>query len=271
MHFRPSLHGKTTSSSHSDHRPFEGTRGILEGRKDVMNEAKDAADRKIPRPNSDVDIRNATGGNRDHSLASKLKLWGFRDSRKPFQVRQLILPFTLLRFPTILFAGVLVGGVLSWYNVVGGSLALILGSAPYNFSPNVIGLFYLASVIGVSIGCLITGWASDALPLWVSRRRGGVMEPEHRLWLFVVAIVAHPVGCFFYGVGASYRIHWIGIAFGVGAISLTLPLGTSLAFTYVLDSFEEVSGEGFVSVILIRNSMGKWSINVDKASVSRLY
>ncbi|KAL0938443.1 major facilitator superfamily protein [Colletotrichum truncatum] len=189
-------------------------------------------------------------------LLSKLKLWGHEGQQKRSMFKHALVPFLLLRFPTVLFSGVLVGGILSWYNVVGGSLALILGNPPYNFSSNVVGLFYLASVIGVSIGCVISGWASDRLPITMSRRHGGVMEPEYRLWLCAIAIVAHPVGCILYGVGASYEIHWIGIAFGFGFISITLPLGTSLAFTYILDSFKEFAGEGFVSVILIRNSMG---------------
>ncbi|KAF4777738.1 hypothetical protein HER10_EVM0006702 [Colletotrichum scovillei] len=187
---------------------------------------------------------------------SKFKLWGYQDERKPSQLKQSLLPFYLLRFPSVIFAGILVGGILSWYNVVGGSLALILGNPPYNFGSNVIGLFYLASVIGVSIGCLISSWASDALSVWMARRHGGVMEPEHRLWLCFLAVVAHPVGCILYGVGASYQIHWVGIAFGLALISVTLPLGTSMAFTYVLDSFKDLAGEGFVSAILIRNTMG---------------
>ncbi|KAK1637576.1 major facilitator superfamily domain-containing protein [Colletotrichum phormii] len=187
---------------------------------------------------------------------SRFKLWGYQDDRKPKQLKQSLLPFYLLRFPSVIFAGILVGGILSWYNVVGGSLALILGNPPYNFGSNVIGLFYLASVIGVSIGCLISSWASDALSVWMARRHGGVMEPEHRLWVCFLAIIAHPVGCILYGVGASYQIHWVGIAFGLALISVTLPLGTSMAFTYILDSFKDLAGEGFVSAILIRNTMG---------------
>ncbi|KZL76626.1 major facilitator superfamily protein [Colletotrichum incanum] len=132
----------------------------------------------------------------DKTFRSKLMLWGHQNSRKPNRFKHAILPLKLLRFPSILFAGVLVGGILSWYNVVGGSLALILGNAPYNFGSSIIGLFYLASCI-----------------------------------------------------------HWIGIAFGLGIISVTLPLGTSLEFTYVLDSFTEIAGKGFVSAIMIRNSM----------------
>lgn len=210
--------------------------------------------------NSDVDISSSSyhAGDLTHkAFWSQLKLWGYQDPRNPMKFQKVFLPFRLLQFPSVIFAGLLVGGILSWYNVAGGSLALILGNAPYNFGSNVIGLFYLASVIGVSIGCLISSLASDALSVRLAHKHQGIMEPEHRLWLCIVAILAHPIGCILYGVGAAYEIHWIGIAFGLGIISVTLPLGTSLAFTYILDSFKEVAGEGFVSAIIIRNSMGE--------------
>ncbi|KAF7550133.1 hypothetical protein G7Z17_g5921 [Cylindrodendrum hubeiense] len=187
----------------------------------------------------------------------KLKLWGYRDPRQHNPFKLFLLPIKLLfMIPGMSFGGLLVGGILSWYNVVGGSLALILGNAPYNFSANNIGLMYLACVVGVTIGCLISGWLSDALALRLARRNGGVMEPEQRLWTCLIALVAHPAGCLLYGVGASYHIHWVGIMFGLGLISITLPMGSNLAFTYILDSYKEVAGEGLVSAILIRNMMG---------------
>ncbi|EHK24099.1 uncharacterized protein TRIVIDRAFT_45410 [Trichoderma virens Gv29-8] len=187
----------------------------------------------------------------------KLKFWGFRDPRQPSTFRLFFLPIQLLfMFPGMSFGGLLVGGILAWYNVVGGSLALILGNAPYNFSANNIGLTYLSCVVGVTIGCFLSGWMADTLALRLARRNGGVMEPEQRLWTCLIALVMHPAGCLLYGVGASYHIHWFGVVFGLCLISITLPMGANLAFTYILDTYKEVSGEGLVSAILIRNMMG---------------
>ncbi|KAM5342184.1 hypothetical protein ACJ41O_015215 [Fusarium nematophilum] len=167
-----------------------------------------------------------SGGISTKTYADKLKIWGSSDTLE------------------ILFAGVLVGGILSWYNVVGGSLALIPSSEPYHFSTNSIDLTYLTCVM------------SDIMTIRLARRNNGVMEPGQRLWICVVAIFTHPAGCLLFGVGASYQIHWVGIVFGLGLISVTLPIGSSLAFTYILDSHKEVAGEGLVSAILVRNTMG---------------
>ncbi|UKZ76817.1 hypothetical protein TrVFT333_004531 [Trichoderma virens FT-333] len=121
----------------------------------------------------------------------KLKFWGFRDPRQP-------------------------SGILAWYNVVGGSLALILGNAPYNFSANNIGLTYLSCVVGVTIGCFLSGWMADTLALRLARRNGGVMEPEQRLWTCLIALVMHPAGCLLYGLFVSSFI-----ADNMGSIDLT--------------------------------------------------
>ncbi|KAJ4314470.1 hypothetical protein N0V84_008871 [Fusarium piperis] len=182
------------------------------------------------------------------TFMQRLALGGFQSPR-PATKHAILLPFQLLRYPTIVFGGFLVGGILSWYNVVGGSLALILGNEPYNFGTNMIGLFYLAAVVSVSIGCVLCSMTSDRMAMWFARRNGGVMEPEQRLWLCILA-------CLLYGIGAAYHLHWVGIAFGLGLTSVTLPIGSALTFSSILGSYREVAGEGLVTSILIRNLMG---------------
>ncbi|KAI6887195.1 hypothetical protein KC355_g21609, partial [Hortaea werneckii] len=69
-------------------------------------------------------------------------------------------------------------------------------------------------------------------------------------------LLIHPAGCLLYGVGASYHIHWFAVVFGQGMICVTLPMGSTLAYTYVMDSYGEMAGDGIVSTILVRNTMG---------------
>ncbi|KAJ5857741.1 hypothetical protein N7455_008635, partial [Penicillium solitum] len=191
------------------------------------------------------------------AYAQKLKVWGLRHPSQPFNFfRSILLSFRLLCFPTNIFSGLLVGSILAWYNVLGGSLAEVLGGAPYNFTTEQIGLTYFASVIGVSIGCYFSGWLSDILAIKLARGRNGIKEPEDRLWMFLVAIVAHPLGCILYGVGASHHIPWIGVVIGMAFICITLPMGSGLAIAYIIDSQKELAGESIVTVILIRNTIG---------------
>ncbi|KAI8672512.1 hypothetical protein LRP88_02979 [Fusarium phalaenopsidis] len=232
----------------------EDAPGLMEAASQQPSEKPESRDEE-QKPASISAGRQAEYPAEPKTFVQRLALWGFQSPR-PATKRAILLPFQLLRYPTIVFSGFLVGGILSWYNVVGGSLALILGNEPYNFGTNTIGLFYLAAVVGVSIGCVLCSTTSDRMAVWFARRNGGIMEPEQRLWLCLVCIVAHPAGCLLYGIGAAYNLHWVGIAFGLGLISVTLPIGSALAFNYILDSYKEVAGEGLVTSILIRNLMG---------------
>lgn len=134
---------------------------------------------------SDVVTSDIADGSTNYvprTFFQKIKLWGHRDPRQPNTlVEDFYLPFILVRFPATVFGGLLVGGSLSWLNVVNGTIALVLGSAPYHFSTNMIGVACLSCVIGVSAGCLLGGWVSDKFAEGMARRNKGVREPEHRL------------------------------------------------------------------------------------------
>jgi MFS family permease len=180
------------------------------------------------------------------------------DSRRNSSVwKNCYLSITLLRFPAIIYSGLLVALSLSWFNVVNGTLPTILGGAPYNFSANIVGIFYVAAVIGVVFGSYFSGQLSDIVAVYMARRNNGVFEPEHRLWVFLIALILHPAGCLLFGVGAAHNVHWVGLAFGLGLFCATLPMGSSVAYNYIIDSYKEVAGEGLVSVILVRNTIGK--------------
>jgi MFS family permease len=191
------------------------------------------------------------------TFAQKLKVWGLRDHDQPKKFfAGFYLSFAMVQFPVVLYSGLLVGSILSWFNVVNGTMATILGNLPYNFSANMIGVTYLAPIIGVTFGSYFSGWMSDILADRLARRNKGVKEPEHRLWVSIIPLILHPTGCILYGVGAAHGIHWIGIAFGLAMLAAPLPMGSSVAFNYIIDSYEELSGHGLVTSILIRNTMG---------------
>ena len=103
-----------------------------------------------------------------------------------------------------------------------------------------------------------SGQLSDWVSVYMARRNNGMFEPEHRLWVFLIALVLHPFGCLLFGIGAAHNIHWVGLAFGLGLFCATLPMGSSIAYNYIIDSYKEVAGEGLVSVILLRNTIGKF-------------
>ena len=206
-----------------------------------------------------------------HSYTHRLKLWGHRDPRQPNNFYKLFfLPVTLFRYAGIIFSGVLVDGVLSWFNVLLGTTALIFGAEPYNFSANMIGLTNIASLIGTTAGCLISGWLNDNLATWHARRNDGIKEPEARLWAALVPLVLHPAGCILYGVGAAHHVHWVGVCFGMDLLTLSIVMGSTLALSYDIDCYKEVARESLISVIIIRNCMGEYLPGETSSFVSQL-
>lgn len=95
------------------------------------------------------------------------------------------------------------GSNLIWFNVLNATASLVLGSPPYDFPAWAVGVAYLAPLLGAVIGTVYTGFLGDWIVVWGARRKDGITEPEHRLWLFAPSIVLTPSGLILWGVGQS--------------------------------------------------------------------
>lgn len=233
---------------------IEATKALGEETKDKPN--KSSYKVEINKIDSSDDTPT-TGSYKSKTFTQKLKFWGARDSRqKNVFFQSMWMPFYLVRYTGILFAGLTVGAVLSWFNVVNATISSILSAAPYNFSADMIGVFFAAPAVGICVGSYFSGKVIDQYTVRMARKGKGLREPESRLYIAIIPMLLHPFGCFLYGIGAVHEIHWIGLAFGLAMISSTFPLGSAIAINYIIDCYKEVSGDGLVTMILIRNSMG---------------
>jgi hypothetical protein len=66
------------------------------------------------------------------------------------------------------------------------------------------------------------------------------MEPEHRLWLYCLLLVATPLGLLLWGVGAYHEIHWFGPVFAMGLLGATITIGCQLPISYCIDSYKDL-------------------------------
>jgi hypothetical protein len=185
----------------------------------------------------------------------KIKLFQSSDLQKPNELRGMMTrPLIFLSFPVIFYAGFSYGSNLVWFNVLNATASLILGST-YNFAPSMVGLAYVSPLIGVAIGAAYTGLLGDWWVIRQARRNGGIMESEHRLWLFAPSLIAIPGGLILWGVGAAQGVHWFGPVFAMGVIAMTNTFGVQLSIAYAIDSYRALSGEAIITVILVRNTM----------------
>lgn len=239
------------------------SRAIIEGREpaasapgSVKTESDD--EKKAP---MDIDVEPTTSPSppptkRQKSYIDKLKLFRTADLRKPNNLFPMVMrPLIFLTFPVIFYAGFSYGSNLVWFNVLNGTASLVLGNAPYDFAPSMVGLSYISPLLGVVCGSFYTGPVGDRIVLWMARRNKGILEPEHRLWLFTPSLLLIPFGLVLWGVGAANAIQWFGCVFAMGVIAMTNTIGLQLSVSYCIDSYKDLGGEAIVTVILVRNTM----------------
>ena len=97
-------------------------------------------------------------------------------------------PLIYLTFPVIAYAGFSYGSNLVWFNVFNGTASLILSGPPYSFPPSTVGLFYISPLVGVTLSSLYMGPFGSRFVVWYARCNKGIMEPEHRLWVFCASL-----------------------------------------------------------------------------------
>ena len=190
------------------------------------------------------------------SFPAKLSLVHRRSLAQPNRLFQMAYrPLYLLTFPIVTWCGFTYGSGLVWFNLLNGSASLILTGPPYHFRPALVGLAYVAPILGVVLAHIYCGPLGDRIAIWLARRHGGYLEAEFRLWLFLPSLLLVPAGLILYGVGAAHAVHWFGPIFAMGIIAAVALVALQLPVAYVVDSYYAVSSEAVVSVILVRNSM----------------
>ncbi|KAB5527995.1 major facilitator superfamily protein [Coniochaeta sp. 2T2.1] len=148
----------------------------------------------------------------------------------------------IVLFPNVAWAGFIYGINLSRYNVLNGTASPVMSAAPYNWSSGLVGTLYAGPIIGAALGCLWAGVVADKITLWLARRNNGVREPEQRLWPLLLTSVLSCVGLITWGVGAAHGIHWAGFAIGLGILTFSVVAGGSVALSYNIDCFKDMSG-----------------------------
>ncbi|PTB63620.1 MFS general substrate transporter [Trichoderma citrinoviride] len=189
----------------------------------------------------------------EKSYLQKLSLL---DKPRPFLMhRRAWQILRLIAWPVVFYSGFSYGTYLIWFNILNATSSIVLGGAPYNFKPSIVGLSYLACVVGVVLGSAYSGIISDWFIIKLARRNRGIFEPEQRLWLFALTTILVPACQILWGVGAAHHVHWFGLIVAMCVLAACSTAGITLSIAYLVDSYREVSADGLASCIIIRNTM----------------
>ncbi|ERS96172.1 hypothetical protein HMPREF1624_07708 [Sporothrix schenckii ATCC 58251] len=168
--------------------------------------------------------------------------------------RQVTRPLLYLQLPVVVFCGTGVGCYQMWLSFLNGTESSIM-SGSYGFSTLMLGVPFVSPIIFSFIGYLYVGVFGDRFIVRMARRNNGVFEPEHRLWLLLPLVVIAPGSQLLWGLGAYYKVHWIGPVIAMGFISFATVVGAQVCYSYCIDSYRALSGEAIVTVVLLRNNM----------------
>lgn len=110
----------------------------------------------------------------------------------------------LFSFPAITYTALTYGSLLAWFAVTTSVQATYLFNPPYNFSAAGVGLMNLAPFIGTIPAIWVGGYLNDKSIVWLSKRNGGIYEPEMRLWMSIPIAFVTPAGILMFGLGLFY-------------------------------------------------------------------
>lgn len=113
------------------------------------SEKSPAANSTSPAPST----RAGVTGQSPKSILQRMALFRREDLHQRNMMKGMVLrPLIFLTFPVIFTAGFMYGAILCYFNILNGTTSLILAAAPYNFSSSMVGLTYIATLLGSATG-----------------------------------------------------------------------------------------------------------------------
>lgn len=163
-------------------------------------------------------------------------------------------PFILFAYPAILWSTLVYSLSVGWLIVLSESVSHIYrNKETYNFSALQTGLVYLSPFIGGVLGTAVAGKVSDIIVRFMSRRNGGIYEPEFRLVMAIPVMIATCIGLMGFGWSAAEKDNWLVPTIFFGVISFGCSLGSTTSITFAVDSYRQYAGEALVTLNFSKN------------------
>ncbi|KAJ5780438.1 hypothetical protein N7457_005598 [Penicillium paradoxum] len=182
-----------------------------------------------------------------------LKVWNGRIAQDSW-LRVAARPFVLFAYPAVLWSTVVYALSVGWLIVLSESVAHIFENKEhYNFTALQIGLVYISPFVGGLLGTAVAGKVSDIITRFMTRRNGGIYEPEFRLVMAIPIALSTVIGLMAFGWSAEIGDSWIVPTIFFGLISFGCCLGSTTAITFCVDSYRQYAGEALVTLNFSKN------------------
>lgn len=163
-----------------------------------------------------------------------------------------IAPFVVCTNILALWTIFVTGAVTSFYVAIAYVTAQLFSPPPYLLSTADVGYMSLGPFIGGAIGSVLIGALLDPLSLWLTKKNGGIYEPEFRLALTPLGFLCG-IGLFGFGAlsGSQGNVYAVAVMWGVMLFGCSFVIGPYSAYT--IDAFREMSSEIFVANVMFKN------------------
>lgn len=161
-------------------------------------------------------------------------------------IKLIIRPAYTMLNPAVLWAIIIICFSQLWNVVINLLVAQLFAVPPYNLSTAQIGYIFTGPIICGLIGCAICGLTSDPICRFLSKRNGGIYEPEFRLCLMILNPIFCSLGYFLFGkvVVEEASVVVVSVIWGLAFISVQIC--SNAAGSYLVDAFRDISVEVFV-------------------------
>lgn len=186
----------------------------------------------------------------------------YKQSLKPFNGRitdenffkVLVRPFPLFFHPAILWGCLIQGTMIGWTVFIGVILAAVFISPPLNWGEKETGYAYAGAFVGAVLGFLVAGGLADWSAKYMTKRNGGIYEPEFRILLVIPQLVLGCAGLYGFGVTSSRlsQFHWIWPIFFFGLEVMGMVIGAVASALYIVDAHRMLCGSLFPILIPYR-------------------
>lgn len=187
------------------------------------------------------------------SFVEQLRPWNGRLNNDKW-LKVMVRPFILIIYPCVLWSSVVYACSIGWLIVISETVAVIYRDpTSYNFSALGTGLVYISPFVGGVLGTGVAGKISDIIVKSMSRRNGGLYEPEFRLVMAIPILLTTCIGLMGFGWSVEEKDHWIVPTFFFGVISFGCSLGSTTSITFCVDSYRQYAGEALVTLNFTKN------------------
>ncbi|KAH7305589.1 cycloheximide resistance protein [Stachybotrys elegans] len=195
-------------------------------------------------------LRKSTG---NHNL------WSVMDTKtkKPGQLFAfaILRPLKMLVSPIVFLMSAYAATVFSYAYLCFTTFPRVFGDQ-YGFGSGASGLANIGIGSGFVLGLLFCGAVSDRWSAYLTKKNNGVAKSEYRLPNLIIGAFFIPVGLFWYGWTAEYKVHWIVPIIGTAFLGIGIVMAYSTTATYLVDAYSLYSASVLAASAILRCLFG---------------